>query len=99
MGGFNAKVGVEKEEDVVGPSGIGTVNERGSRLIEWCQSMNLPSQMLVIKITLGDSGPGRAPVIEVETKKIISSFRNDSKTPSKHTIHCPEPTVIRIIFQ
>ncbi|GFO33492.1 craniofacial development protein 2-like [Plakobranchus ocellatus] len=31
------KFGMKKTEDVVGPSGIGTVNERGSRLIEWCQ--------------------------------------------------------------
>ncbi|GFN93501.1 craniofacial development protein 2-like [Plakobranchus ocellatus] len=37
MGDINAKVGDERGEDVVGPSGIGTVNERGSRLIEWCQ--------------------------------------------------------------
>ncbi|GFO01416.1 craniofacial development protein 2-like [Plakobranchus ocellatus] len=34
MRDFNAKVGDEKVEDVVGPIGI---NERGSRLIEWCQ--------------------------------------------------------------
>ncbi|GFN85033.1 craniofacial development protein 2-like protein [Plakobranchus ocellatus] len=37
MGDFTAKVGDERVEDVVGPSGIGTVNEHGSRLIEWCQ--------------------------------------------------------------
>ncbi|GFO18500.1 gypsy retrotransposon integrase 1 [Plakobranchus ocellatus] len=37
MGDFNAKAGDERVEDVVGPSGVGTVNERGSRLIEWCQ--------------------------------------------------------------
>ncbi|GFO16576.1 craniofacial development protein 2-like [Plakobranchus ocellatus] len=37
MGDFNAKVGDERVEDVLGPSGIGTVNEQGSRLIEWCQ--------------------------------------------------------------
>ncbi|GFO34937.1 craniofacial development protein 2-like [Plakobranchus ocellatus] len=37
MGDFNAKVGDERVEDVVGPSGIGTVYELGSRLIEWCQ--------------------------------------------------------------
>ncbi|GFO15252.1 craniofacial development protein 2-like protein [Plakobranchus ocellatus] len=37
MGDFNAKVRDERIEDVVGPSGIGTVNVRGSRLIEWCQ--------------------------------------------------------------
>ncbi|GFO17844.1 craniofacial development protein 2-like protein [Plakobranchus ocellatus] len=37
MRDFNAKVGDKRVRDVVGPSGIGTVNERGSRLIEWCQ--------------------------------------------------------------
>ncbi|GFN94713.1 craniofacial development protein 2-like [Plakobranchus ocellatus] len=37
MGDFNATVGDQRAEDVVGPSGIGTVNERGSRLIECCQ--------------------------------------------------------------
>ncbi|GFN80446.1 craniofacial development protein 2-like protein [Plakobranchus ocellatus] len=37
MGDFTAKVRDERIEDVVGPSSIGTVNERGSRLIEWCQ--------------------------------------------------------------
>ncbi|GFN75331.1 craniofacial development protein 2-like [Plakobranchus ocellatus] len=37
MGDFNAKVGDERVEDVVEPSGIGTVNERGRRLIELCQ--------------------------------------------------------------
>ncbi|GFO41881.1 craniofacial development protein 2-like protein [Plakobranchus ocellatus] len=37
MEDFNAKVGDERVEDVVGPSDIGTVNERGSRLNEWCQ--------------------------------------------------------------
>ncbi|GFN95055.1 craniofacial development protein 2-like [Plakobranchus ocellatus] len=34
---FNAKIGDERIEDVVGPSGIGNINERGSRLIKWCQ--------------------------------------------------------------
>ncbi|GFO34945.1 craniofacial development protein 2-like protein [Plakobranchus ocellatus] len=37
MGDFNAKDEDERVEDVVGPSGIGTVNERGNRLIKWCQ--------------------------------------------------------------
>ncbi|GFO29096.1 craniofacial development protein 2-like protein [Plakobranchus ocellatus] len=40
MGDFNAKVGDERVEDVVGSSGIETVNKRGSRLIEWCQIKN-----------------------------------------------------------
>ncbi|GFO32883.1 craniofacial development protein 2-like [Plakobranchus ocellatus] len=37
MGDFNAKVWDDRVEDVVEPSGTGTVNERGKRLIEWCQ--------------------------------------------------------------
>ncbi|GFO36830.1 craniofacial development protein 2-like protein [Plakobranchus ocellatus] len=41
MGDFNAKVGDEIVEDIVGPSGIGTVNEPGSRLIERCQVNDL----------------------------------------------------------
>ncbi|GFO06839.1 craniofacial development protein 2-like [Plakobranchus ocellatus] len=41
MGNFNAKVGYERVEDVIGPSGIGNVNERGSRLSEWCQINDL----------------------------------------------------------
>ncbi|GFO44731.1 hypothetical protein PoB_007123600 [Plakobranchus ocellatus] len=45
-----------------------------------------------MKTTLGDSGLGRAPVIEVETKKITSSFRNDFETPLKHRSHCRQPT-------
>ncbi|GFN91483.1 craniofacial development protein 2 [Plakobranchus ocellatus] len=64
IGDFNAKVGDQRVEDVVGSSGIETVNERGSRLIEWCQFNDFT---LGIK-TLGDSGLGRAPEIEVETK-------------------------------
>ncbi|GFO02412.1 hypothetical protein PoB_002891700 [Plakobranchus ocellatus] len=60
--------------------------------------MTLPSQILGIKTTLGDSGLGKSPGIEVETKEITSSFRNDSETPSTHRNHCREPTVIQIIF-
>ena len=37
MGDFNAKVGDERVDDVVGQYGLGTQNERGNKLIEWCQ--------------------------------------------------------------
>ncbi|GFO19383.1 craniofacial development protein 2-like protein [Plakobranchus ocellatus] len=40
MGDFNAKVWDGRIEDVVGPNGIWTVNEREGRLIEWCQINN-----------------------------------------------------------
>ncbi|GFO18939.1 craniofacial development protein 2-like [Plakobranchus ocellatus] len=98
---FNAKVEDERVEDVVGTSGIGTVNERKSRLIEWCQTkpMILPSQIFGIKTILGDSGLGRAPVTEVETKQIIFSLRNYSRNAVKTSKSPREPTVIQIIFQ
>ncbi|GFO27583.1 hypothetical protein PoB_005408800 [Plakobranchus ocellatus] len=42
-----------------------------------------PSQILGIKTNLGDIGLGGAPEIEAETKKITSSFRNDSENAVK----------------
>ena len=38
MGDFNAKVGSDKVENIVGPCGIGDTNERGEKLIEWCKA-------------------------------------------------------------
>ncbi|GFO17298.1 craniofacial development protein 2-like [Plakobranchus ocellatus] len=96
MGDFNAKVGDGRVEDVVGPSGIVTVNERGSWLIEWCQINDFTiTKKYGIKTTLDDSGRGRAPEIEEETKQITSSLRNDSEMPSKYRNHCRESNVIR----
>ncbi|GFR77542.1 craniofacial development protein 2-like [Elysia marginata] len=37
MGDFNAKVGEQRMDDVVGPHGLGQKNERGERLVEWAQ--------------------------------------------------------------
>ncbi|GFO19307.1 craniofacial development protein 2-like [Plakobranchus ocellatus] len=41
MGDFNAKVGTEKVDDIVGKHGLGITNERGEKLIEWCQANNI----------------------------------------------------------
>ncbi|GFN81960.1 craniofacial development protein 2-like [Plakobranchus ocellatus] len=40
MGDFNAKVGTEKVDDIVGKHGLGIRNEGGEKLIEWCQTNN-----------------------------------------------------------
>ena len=40
MGDFNAKVGDEKVEECTGGHGLGNRNERGDRLIEFCQNNN-----------------------------------------------------------
>ena len=37
MGDFNAKVGNERIDDIVGSWGLGSRNERGDRLIDWCR--------------------------------------------------------------
>ena len=38
MGDLNAKVGRGRDEDTVGPHGLGIRNDRGERWIEWCKS-------------------------------------------------------------
>ena len=37
MGDLNAKVGCERINDIVGPYGLGDINDRGEKLIEWAQ--------------------------------------------------------------
>ncbi|GFO24182.1 craniofacial development protein 2-like [Plakobranchus ocellatus] len=41
MDDFNAKVGTEIVDDIVGKHGLGIRNERGEKLIEWCQTNNI----------------------------------------------------------
>ncbi|GFN88800.1 endonuclease-reverse transcriptase [Plakobranchus ocellatus] len=41
MGDFNANVGTEKVDDIVGKHGLGIRNERGEKSIEWCQTNNI----------------------------------------------------------
>ena len=38
MGDFNAKVGCERVDNIVGPCGIDDTNEREETLIEWCRA-------------------------------------------------------------
>ena len=37
MGDFNAKVGKGRHTDIVGSEGLGEMNERGEKLMEWCK--------------------------------------------------------------
>ena len=41
MGDFNAKVGSEKAEHVIGSHGLEAMNERGHILQEWCHENEL----------------------------------------------------------
>ncbi|GFN91951.1 hypothetical protein PoB_001845700 [Plakobranchus ocellatus] len=97
MGDYNVKVGNERIEHVW-PSGIRTVNERGSRPIECRQINDFSITNIGIKTILDDSGFGKALAIEVEKIDYIliqKRFRN----ATKHQNHCREPTVIQIIFK
>ena len=55
---FNAKVGGDKVENIVGPCGIGDTNEHGEKLIEWCKANDFAVTNTGLKITLEDSGYG-----------------------------------------
>ena len=41
MGDFNSKVGKDRKANTVGPFGLGEINERGERLIEWCREQKM----------------------------------------------------------
>ena len=41
MGDFNAKIGECRQNQTVGPHGLGNRNERGDTLVEWCEEKEL----------------------------------------------------------
>ena len=41
MGDFNAKTGEGRQNQTVGPHGLGTRNECGDALVEWCEEKEL----------------------------------------------------------
>ena len=41
MGDFNAKIGEGRQNQTMGPHGLGTRNERGDALVEWCGEKEL----------------------------------------------------------
>ncbi|XP_029162270.1 craniofacial development protein 2-like [Nylanderia fulva] len=41
MGDFNSRIGKERYEDLVGPFGLGIRNERGERLVQFCQEEDM----------------------------------------------------------
>lgn len=41
MGDFNAKIGEGREEDIVGPYGLGKRNERGNTMFQWCKANSM----------------------------------------------------------
>ncbi|XP_029164802.1 craniofacial development protein 2-like [Nylanderia fulva] len=41
MGDFNSRIGKERYEDLMGPFGLGIRNERGERLVQFCQEEDM----------------------------------------------------------
>ena len=41
MGDFNSKVGKEREENIVGPYGLGERNENGDLMVDFCREFGL----------------------------------------------------------
>src|SRR6184192_3888473 len=41
MGDFNGKVGENREEDTIGPFGVGVRNDNGERVVNFCKRHNL----------------------------------------------------------
>ncbi|XP_047002916.1 uncharacterized protein LOC124620289 [Schistocerca americana] len=50
MGDFNAKIGEGSEGDLIGPFGLGTRNERGDLLSQFCQENNLSITNTFLKL-------------------------------------------------
>lgn len=61
MGDMNAKIGQGKVEDVVGDFGLGVRNERGERLIEFCQEMDITIMNTFFKLPLRRLYTWRSP--------------------------------------
>ena len=80
---FNAKVGMEAMEGVVGKFGIGNRNERGDRLIEFCQINNLTISNTWLQHHLRKVYTWKSPVDIVRSQidyiMIKKRFRNNVK--------------------
>ena len=72
MGDLNAKVGHERNGNIVGPCGMGEKNERGEKLIEFCQSRKL-------KITNTWISPGGKTRNQINYIMINTRSRNSVK--------------------
>ncbi|GFN85787.1 craniofacial development protein 2-like protein [Plakobranchus ocellatus] len=107
MADFNAKVGDERVEDVVGPSGIGTVNERGSRLIELCQVNNFTFTNTWYQnhprrqwtwMSPGDRRRNKIDYILIQ-KRFRNAVKTSKSLPGADCDHIPVMCKFQIIFQ
>ena len=89
MGDLNAKVGSEKVEHTVGNHGLGTLNERGERWVDWCQShdqviMNIWFKNHVRRVWTWKD-PGNRSKNQIDFVTINYRFRNSAQQAKAYT--------------
>ena len=88
MGDLNAKVGKGAEYPVLGNYGLGTRNERGTKLIEFCKGNNLIITNTMFKHHPKNiytwKSPGDVHRNQVDDIIINDQFRNSVKNGKAH---------------
>ena len=87
IGDFNAKVGDEKVDDIVGPCGIGKLSDRGNKLIQWCQTNKFTITNTWYQNHARRQWTWKSPDGKKKTKSIIFSSKKDSAMLLKQPNH------------
>uniref|UniRef100_A0A8D8Y198 Craniofacial development protein 2 n=1 Tax=Cacopsylla melanoneura TaxID=428564 RepID=A0A8D8Y198_9HEMI len=87
MGDFNASVGCQNNQEVIGMHGLGKENDRGLRLIEFCEQYDLIISNTYFKVPLRRrytwKAPGDKRRYQIDYILVKRRFRNQVK--SSHT--------------
>ena len=75
MGDFNAKVGYGEHLDIIGQFGLGSRNERGSRLLQFCEENNM-----IIANTYQS-----ADCIRGEVRETFTEIKSTSSLPMRYS--------------
>ncbi|GFO42853.1 craniofacial development protein 2-like [Plakobranchus ocellatus] len=89
----------QRLEDVVGPSGIGNVNECGSKLIKWCQINDFAITNIWYQNHPKRQWTWKSPWDRKRNKINYIHIKKRFRNASKHRNHCREPSVIQIIIE
>ena len=79
IGDWNARVGNQETPGVIGKFGLGTRNEAGQRLIEFCQENALVIANILFQHTREDSTHGHHQMVNTESRLIILFAAKDGE--------------------
>ena len=99
IGDFSAKVGDEKDDDIVGPIGIEKLHDRGNKLIEWCENKEFTITNTWCQNHTRRRWTRKSPDGKTKKKSIIFSSKKDSAMLLKLSNHYQVPTVAQTILQ